>query len=616
MQTQFTDSTVNLKSVNMFTPVTGTWYHLTCVGSNGNITVYLNGTTTYGPLAYVQSGITFNNASLGLATSSTIFPVTNADFDDFRVFNTALTATQVQAIYAAQGMPSRGVYSNIIGTSKTNFTGTPLFSQLSASAIASSVGAFSLRAVNGTTVKAVAVQAHPVVQWPPTVMTSNTTVISGQLYGNGTYIASSSNGCVVNQNQEFRAFDNDPNTYYEQNYPTGVSYNDAGNLINPTLTQTTVSGAIVQGEWLQINLPTPVILRSYTIVPRLLNVLRCPRIFWIAGSPDGSTWSNVHFQTGITGYTNPSGITFTPGSNTAAYSYYRLIVNAIGSGGGNRPLNIASWNIYGDAPSYATGSATDFYADRLGNLLTQPVIGQSLANWIGGATGYVTTWYDQSGRGNHATQSTAANQPVIQKATKGPGYSCLFSGSQRLALGSNAFINNTPYTLQIVERRNVNSNVAGAGYFGWGGSESTPTSNISHIGYRAWSLSYPLAETSLWTSQYADDKSYTNAVIKFTSPLTENVAYTWHTHDLNHTARIYTWRGGVLYPSFSTNIGTFLNYLRPTAINTYYIGWSSMAYYIGEIYEVLVFTNSLYDLDTTGGIITQIYNNQFSYTGT
>jgi hypothetical protein len=39
------------------------------------------------------------------------------------------------------------------------------------------------------------------------------------------------------------------------------------------------------------------------------------------------------------------------------------------------------------------------------------------------------------------------------------------------------------------------------------------------------------------------------------------------------------------------------------------------SYYTGEMYEILVFTRSLYDLDTTGGLITQIYQNQLGYTG-
>jgi len=260
----------------------------------------------------------------------------------------------------------------------------------------------------------------------------------------------------------------------------------------------------------------------------------------------------------------------------------------------------------------------DFYADRLGNLLTAPVTGQSLANWLGGATGYVTTWYDQSGRGNHATQGTAANQPIIQRATKGSGYSCLYTGTQNLALGSNAFIKNTPYTIQIVERRTVDSNIAGAYYLTWGGSEPQPTSNIAHIGYRAYSLSYPSAQTTIYTNQYNDDLDYRNIAIKFSTAATENVAYTWHTHDLSHIGRTYTWRGGTMYPStFSTNIGTFQNYLNPVANNSYFIGGASgFTRYQGEIYELLIFTQSLYDLDNTGGLITKIYQNQLGAYGT
>jgi hypothetical protein len=33
------------------------------------------------------------------------------------------------------------------------------------------------------------------------------------------------------------------------------------------------------------------------------------------------------------------------------------------------------------------------------------------------------------------------------------------------------------------------------------------------------------------------------------------------------------------------------------------------------MYELLVFTQSLYDLDTSGGLITQVYQNQLGYTG-
>jgi hypothetical protein len=53
----------------------------------------------------------------------------------------------------------------------------------------------------------------------------------------------------------------------------------------------------------------------------------------------------------------------------------------------------------------------DFYADILGNLSNGT--GTSFTSWIGTSTAYVTTWYDQSGNGFHATQTTTAYQPIL-----------------------------------------------------------------------------------------------------------------------------------------------------------------------------------------------------------
>lgn len=74
----------------------------------------------------------------------------------------------------------------------------------------------------------------------------------------------------------------------------------------------------------------------------------------------------------------------------------------------------------------------DFYADRLGNLLTAPVTGQSLANWLGSSMGNVLTWYDQSGLGNHASQLTAANQPIVNLSN----VTISFNGNQWLSNAS------------------------------------------------------------------------------------------------------------------------------------------------------------------------------------
>jgi len=860
LQFQFQDSVGN-KNINMFSPTIGAWYHLTAVAFNGVIIIYVNG-AYYAQTAYVQSGITLDNISLGLATNFAGYPLTNGSYDDFRIFNTALTSAQVQSIYNQQGVPGRGagitqyiksatggtvqdiggyrihtftavgtstftpatsglvevlvvagggaggrglgggggagglIYqknysisgattvtigdggnyaingdaangSNSVfgsltaigggvggnpgnignggsgggqrgqtagqlpgtgttgqgnsggsatgtvggaggggagsigadanvngnggnggnglpisisgtsvyyaggggggstGTSGTgglggggsggtnaafpvagtvntgggggggsnagginaynpanggsgivivrypisgpvNMTGTPLFTQLSTSATSSAVGAFSLRAVNGSTAKAVAVQAHPVVQWPPVAMTSNTTVVSGQLYGNGTYVSLSSNGYVnmstSTSQAEFRAFDYNTVSYWEENYPLGGSYvANTGALVFPTQYETTVSGATAQGNWLQIQLPTAVTLRNYQIVPRVLYEFRSPSTFWIAGSNDGTTWSNVHFQSGITGYTNPVGISFTvpTTSNSVPYSYYRLIVNKtvpLGYNAGNTILNIVSWNLFGDAATYAPNAAQDFYADRLGNLLTAPVTGRTLANWLGTATGYVTTWYDQSGAGNHATQATAANQPIIQRATKGPGYSCYFLGSQWVSYGTTSTFAATPFSVAVALRRSNGTNRSM--YAGWGDT-STQVS---------WTANFL---TPADTINFNNRGQSTNSTIPVWTA-TEGMYYLTHTLSNNYYANNY------VNGAYSAQ-SNWTQFLTSSTTNNAQIGRASGQgtpnTFYGEIYEVLVFTKSLYDIDGTS-TITQIYNNQVGIYGT
>lgn len=59
-------------------------------------------------------------------------------------------------------------------------------------------------------------------------------------------------------------------------------------------------------------------------------------------------------------------------------------------------------------------NTVSFYSDNVGNLGTSlNGTGTSLSSWLGGSTGYITQWYDQSGKGNHATQSNTSAQPTV-----------------------------------------------------------------------------------------------------------------------------------------------------------------------------------------------------------
>lgn len=64
----------------------------------------------------------------------------------------------------------------------------------------------------------------------------------------------------------------------------------------------------------------------------------------------------------------------------------------------------------------------------------------ALLSFVGAGSGFVTTWYDQSGIGRHLVQATAANQPRIVNAgvldVKNSQPSLVFSGNQFLRIAS------------------------------------------------------------------------------------------------------------------------------------------------------------------------------------
>jgi hypothetical protein len=416
IQFSINDSASNTRTTYSIPAGLGVWTFVAASVTSTGATCYAQNVASSSMTTVILSpstGVTFDksistvgnqygDASGGVVQSSLPF---NGLIDDLRVFNTALSAAQVQSIYNAQGMPSRGVQVNTIGSTKTTLIGTPLFSQLSATAVSSAVGAFSLRAVNGL-------------------------------------------------------------------------------------------------------------------------------------SPSG-TAKAVQIK---------------------------------------RNSDLAT---------------QDFYADRLGNLLTVPVTGQTLANWLGGSTGNVVTWYDQSGRGNHATQATAANQPVIKRATKGPGYMVNFNGtSQFVTLSVNYdFLNGTNITVNAVALRSSTKTSQN-----WVFGTNTPSVN-----YQRFQIGFG-SDTSMLMNT-------TSAAPSITIP-----AYNASNEP------VYYMTGGLI-PSRvfyqndvlgGTNINTGL--MAVPSGYSYSIGngvQGGVYYYQGNLFELLIFTSAL---DQTQ--VTTLYQNQLSYTGT
>jgi len=72
----------------------------------------------------------------------------------------------------------------------------------------------------------------------------------------------------------------------------------------------------------------------------------------------------------------------------------------------------------------------------------------ALTSFVGANSGFVTTWYDQSGSGRHATQATAASQPRIVNA----GAVDTENGKPTMVFdGSNDFFTYTPVTIADID---------------------------------------------------------------------------------------------------------------------------------------------------------------------
>jgi hypothetical protein len=581
-------------------PTTQVWFHTVGVlsnvgqtGQNSNWTYYFNGVSG-GSFVVNKTGTSpITSLYVGSAVGTNLSSY--MAIDDLRVFNTALTAAQVQAIYATSGMPSRQVLS-----------GTPLFTQLSPSAVASSVGAFSLRAVNGITAKVVQVRRVPSSAGVSTIQfsiignqfsradaspTPPDTSVAGQVTYNGTNqytrinslnLTPTTTGMTISLN--FKLNSSAASQYILKMFAASASQGTVQIFYNGTnLIFEGFSGS--SGTYYNMGQYTASTSTNYYIVA-------------IFNGPVISIYiNNVLFNTQ----------TISASLINSSYTLFGL--GSENSPGGFTSMTVYDFRIMNTVLTASDIVATDFYADRLGNLLTAPVVGQTLANWLGGATGYVTTWYDQSGRGNHATQATAANQPIITRATKGPGYSALFNGTSTImTLNAGANLDNTNYSVCAASRRNKTGEMY---YVGTNGPSST--------------------RQQLSTGYYTDTSTIINeqsyALVGVTIPGysvgSEPMGYDFYNFSQTNGMYIYNWRSGTSYASGNSGLTSPM-----TSSGSITIGFSAWnggnKYFSGEMYEILVLTSSLFDLSgstpgtytTPPSIIQSIYNNQLGAYGT
>lgn len=202
------------------------------------------------------------------------------------------------------------------------------------------------------------------IEFPPAAMTTVTTSLSGQRYGNGSYVSSSSSSIVGREAWKLfnkTASPTDMWTALNETYSSSVGiYTGAESTV-------LVNGSNITGEWVQIQLPQSIILNSVSITSTQgtftqnsttysFAQVRSPNAFSILGSENGSNWSLVYSATNVNNWLSAGGETktFSVFSPLTAYKYYRLIVQSIGQvfigAAGNYYAEFSEWRLFGALP--------------------------------------------------------------------------------------------------------------------------------------------------------------------------------------------------------------------------------------------------------------------------
>ena len=163
-----------------------------------------------------------------------------------------------------------------------------------------------------------------VKEYPPVALTSASTVVSGQSYGNGTYVTNSSS---TGYNTVWSAFAKDvTNLWFSNN---GLYSPTDGTYIGSTVTTTTTGD--VNGEYIEITLPSSIFLYSFVLGYYSSQNWRTPKQFTLCGY-DGTNFTNM-ITSGLT--TTGSSRFFT--NSSTSYNKYRLIIQRNGGSGSTYP---------------------------------------------------------------------------------------------------------------------------------------------------------------------------------------------------------------------------------------------------------------------------------------
>lgn len=326
--------------------------------NNGSYISTVSSTDSYYGNTFRISGNTSNNGEIYFNSSSNIvFYIINRSNSSTFAFNQATTTwlTERSFTYTQLGVSASspfeflveftqthfiikksdgtfvGIYTNVIPNDRIistslfgGFTVNKDATKVSLGSLTSSTTANINIATNrGLTVSALArpksssaVTAATDGVYPPVAMSANTSVISGQSVGNGSYTASSSTSTTTG----YLAFDKN----LSNPWSSGINLYDTSGSYTGAITTTDTMSTVHSGEWVQLQLPNSIAPKSFTMTVGASNN---PTTFALLGSNTGSTWDLV-YNTPFAVTLSTSGSTFLTNSINL-YNYFRLIIKSI-----------------------------------------------------------------------------------------------------------------------------------------------------------------------------------------------------------------------------------------------------------------------------------------------
>ena len=308
---------------------------------------------------------------IGLSAVATTWISFRGNLDDVRVYDRVITASEAYTLYSMNNdMPNNYIVRRIDNTLSFQINNMPIYetpytndtwNQFIWNISNSSTHQGFVKINNGSRnyFNEVLPSAQGIFKYPPAALTANRTVLSGYGVNSGTYICDASTAASATE-QPFRVFNWDNVTAANTNLWTSAQiYTNNGSGAYLGSISTTVSGISYSGEWLQIQMPTSIVLKYYYLYVSSTTTQSWPKNFVLAGSNDGVSWALLDYETNTSPVINNSRL-FTLPNNTQVFSYYRIIVLTIGT---EFYARLLEWELYG-YPIYS-------YTNKLGSVNNQ-----------------------------------------------------------------------------------------------------------------------------------------------------------------------------------------------------------------------------------------------------